>query len=169
MIAVSASFFRSEVSISEPAIGNIDSFDPGAAVEIGHEQMRPIANPRRGVVELARLLLCRGDVFRECGVGQRRPDQHNRRQVCGVDDGRERGVRVIGQFGERVRHRVGADVGQEQRVAVRLLARHCGCRKCAAGAWTVLDDQRLAVGELREAVRQIARQRIGRASGANRY
>ena len=150
-------------------IDDVDLVDAGLAVEIGHEQMRPVAQARRGVVELARLLFRRGNEFGQRRVGQRRPDQHHRRQVGRMDDRREGGVRVVGQLGERVRHRVGPDLGEEQRVAVRLLARHRGRGDGAAGAGPVLHDQRLAVGELRKAVRQVARQRIGRAARADRH
>ena len=79
-------------------------------------------------------------------------------------------MRIVGQLGrERMRHRIGPDLGEEQRVAVRLLARHGGRGDGAAGAGPVLHDQRLPVGELREAVRQVARQRVGRAARADRH
>ena len=82
----------------------------------------------------------------------------------------EGGVRIVGQRGaEHVRHGVGPDLGEEQRVAVGLLAGDRGRGDGAAGAGTVLDDQRLAVGELREAVGEVARQRVGRAARADRH
>ncbi len=107
--------------------------------------MRPVADPRRGVVEFARLLFCCGHEFGQRRIGQCRPDQHDRRQVGHVNDRREGGVRIVGQFGrQRVRHGIGPDLGEEQRVAVRLLARHGGRGDCAAGTGPVLHDQAAA-------------------------
>ena len=86
-----------------------------------------------------------------------------------MDDRRERGMRVVGQLGrERVRDGVGPDLGEEQRVAVRLFARNRGGRQRAARAGAVLHDQRLPVGELRKTACEVARQRVGRAARADR-
>ena len=131
--------------------------------------MRPVAHPGRGVGELARLLFCRGNIFSQCRIGQRRPDQYDGWQVRHMDDRREGGVGVVGQLAERVRYGVGPDLGEEQGVTVRLLARHGACREGAAGAGPILHDQRLPVGQWLKAVRQVSRQRIGRAARADRY
>ena len=73
--------------------------------------MRPIARAGRRIIELSRLLLRRGDEFGQRHVGQRRADEHDRRKVGRMDDRREGGVRVVGQFGrEHVRHGVGPDL-----------------------------------------------------------
>ena len=85
-----------------------------------------------------------------------------------MHDRREGGVRIVGQLAERMRHGIGPDLGEEQRVAVRLLARHGGGGDGAAGTDPVLDDQRLPVGELLEDARQVARQRVGRTARADR-
>jgi hypothetical protein len=151
------------------AIDDVDLVDPGLAVEIGHEQMRPVARARGRIVELTRLLLRRRHELGQRGVGQARADQHHRRQVCHVDDRRKRSVRIVGQRGrEHVRHCVRPDLGEEQRIAVRLLARDGGGGERPARAGPILHDQRLPVGELRKAVRQIAGERVGRAAGADR-
>ena len=50
-------------------IDDVDLVDAGLVVEIGHEQMRPITQPGRGVVELARLLFRRSDEFGQCHMG----------------------------------------------------------------------------------------------------
>ena len=132
--------------------------------------MGPVPDPRRGVVELARLLLRRRDELGERRVGQRGPDQQDRRQIGQMDDRCEGGLRIVGGLRhQHVRDGIGPDVGEEQRVAIRLLARHRGCGDRADASGPVLHDQRLAVGELAEAVRQSARQRVGYTARADRH
>ena len=69
-----------------------------------------------------------------------------------MHDGRERGVRVIGQLGKRMRHRIGAHLGQKQGVAIRLLASNQTSCDRAARSRAVLNHQRLAICESRKAV-----------------
>ena len=104
------------------AIDHVDLVDPRQAVEIGHEQMRPIAEARGRVIEFTGLLLGGGDEFRQRRIGQRRPDQYDRRQVCCVDDRRKGRVRIVRQFGaEHVGERA-----QDRPVLARLARREGG-------------------------------------------
>ena len=134
------------------AIDDVDLVDPGLAVEIGHEQMRPVAQARRGVVELARLLFCRGDEFGQRRIGQCRPDQDDRRQVGGVDDRREGGVRVVGQLGRAcatrrwARPRRGTACSRPASRAPRRPRRWCrrrraGSRRSAAARWRIAQSR----------------------------
>jgi len=132
--------------------------------------MRPVAWTGRGVIELARLLFRRGDEFGECGVRQIRSDQQHRRQIGDMDDRRERSVRIVGNLRTKhMRDRVGSDLGEEQVIAVRLFAHDGGRSDGTARAGAILHDQRLTIGELREAIRQIARQRVGCAACTDRH
>ena len=85
-----------------------------------------------------------------------------------MDDRHKRGLRVIGQFGlQGVSGGIGADLGKQEHVPVRFFDRDSGCGKCAAGTGPILDHERLAIGELRKAVRQVASQRVGSSTGAD--
>ena len=111
--------------------------------------MRPVASAGRCVIELARLLLRRGDEIGERLVRQVGADQHHGGQIGDMDDRGEGGVRIVGKLGaEHMRDGVRPDLGEEQVIAIRLFAHDRGGRDGAAGAGPVLDDQRLAVGEL---------------------
>ena len=114
--------------------------------------MRPVAEARRGVVELARLLFRRGDEFGQRRVGQRRPDQHHRRQVGGVDDRREGGVRIVGQLGRAcatrrwARPRRGTACSRPASRAPRRPRRWCrrrraGSPRSAAGRWRIAQSR----------------------------
>jgi threonine synthase len=46
---------------------------------------------------------------------------------------------------------IGADLGEQEHVTVRLFERDSSCGKCAAGTGPILDHKWLAIGELRKA------------------
>ncbi|MBA7687867.1 hypothetical protein ES703_96341 [subsurface metagenome] len=130
--------------------------------------MGPVADARGGIVEFAGLLFRRSKQLPQRLVGQRRPHQYDGRQVGDMDDRREGFLGVVCQFRlQGVSGGIGADLGEQEHVTVGIFFRDLRCGQCAAGTGPVLDHERLAVGELLKAVREVAGQSVGSPTGTD--
>ena len=68
-----------------------------------------------------------------------------------------------------MRNGVRPNFREEQVVSIWSLASDGGCRDRATGSGAIFHHQRIAVGVLRETVREIARQRVGRPASPKRH
>ena len=140
----------------------------GAQLQQLAGQVRLGADAGRGVVVLVRLGLGLGDQVGDRGdAGVRLHEQHVRR-VHQLRDRREVLDRIVGQVLEQAGIHRDRGRGEQQRMAVRIGARHQRHAGVAAAAGAIVDDHALAE-RLRQRLGQDARDDVGRPAGRERH
>jgi hypothetical protein len=147
------------------AIGHMEQIDSGHRFEQLAVKMRRAADTGRRHQELARIGLGKGDQLRDRLHRSRRFDHHHAGAVHHPGDRRDVAndveAQIVVEPGAEGIHRG----DHEQRVAVRGSADHRFGREIAAGAGTIVDDERMAQPG-RQPIGDDAREQIGRAAGS---